>query len=196
MQHGTVSLVYQVVESPSFIVCLVTVAQSAPAPFFNGGETPGLVQTGWVSEHPGPRARHFFHTRVPLFHLATGVQRLVAQEEASGGEGRGHRVSRHAGGGEDGGAAEGDVGAATAAGQGAFGSNADGGAGEATGGAAVKEALLWECWLPCRMFWLEPVFIKRSQRPFSANEPFFDSGHRSKVTAGRVDRSARLKACC
>lgn len=73
--------------------------------------------------------------------LATGVQRLVTQEEAGGGEGRRDRLSRRTGGGEDGGAAEGDVGAAAAAGQGALGSNADGGAGEATGWAAGKEAL-------------------------------------------------------
>lgn len=136
-----------------------------------------------------------FFTRVLLFHLTAGVQRLVAQEEASGGEGRGDRVSRHAGGGEDGGAAEGDAGAATAAGQGAFGSNADGGAGEATGGAAVKRGNAVSPAV-CSGRSRCQAFTQRSQRPFSANEPLFDNSHRSAVTAARVDRSARLKACC
>lgn len=60
----------------------------------------------------------------------TGVQRRLAQAEAGGGEGRGHRLPRRPGGGEGGGAAEGDAGAAAAAGQGARGAHADGGAGE------------------------------------------------------------------
>lgn len=72
-----------------------------------------------------------------LLHVDSGVQWFITQEEAGGGEGRGDRLTRHAGGGESGGAEEGDVRAASATGQGAVSSYAVGGAGEARGGASV-----------------------------------------------------------
>lgn len=139
-------------------------AQSAPAPFLWRWNSRSLVGFWNI----------LIHVHVLLFHLITGVQRLVAQEEASRGKGWGDRVSRHTGGGEDGGAEEGDAGAATAARQGAFGSNADGGTGEATGGAVVKEALCGNAVSPavCSGQDRYQVFVKRSQRPFTANEPF------------------------
>lgn len=69
----------------------------------------------------------------------TGVQRLLPKEEArGGGEGWRDRFPRHFGGGEDGGPAEGDGGAETAAGQGALCSNDAGGAFE-TGGGRSKD---------------------------------------------------------
>lgn len=62
-----------------------------------------------------------------MYCTPSGIQRLIAQEEASRGERRRDRFPRHNGRGEDGGAEEGNTGAAAATRQGALGTGAGGG---------------------------------------------------------------------